>query len=150
MKTLEMIIKYKNHLALSFFTFILLVGSTPFFANAAGIVPDCIHTVSVTHADGSSSQVSVVACQFSDLVILLNNIINFLLFSVMIPAATLSIAVIGFQYLAAAGNPGKLAKVHELFKDVLWGIFLALAAYSIIELIFSVLTKAGTIPSITG
>ena len=89
-------------------------------------------------------------CTFADLVKLFNNVMNFLLVTVLIPAATLAIVFVGIQYLTAMGNPGKLAKAHDTLKDVLIGIFIAIAAYAIIETIFIVLSKFGGIPSITG
>ncbi len=74
---------------------------------------------------------------------------HFLLVDILIPLATLAIAFVGIQYITAVGNPGKLEKAHGVLIDVLWGIFIAIAAYAIIQTIFTVLTGGG-IPPITG
>ncbi len=81
------------------------------------------------------------SCGLSDLNELFQKVMNFLLVDVMTPLAALAIAFAGFQYFTAVGNPSKLARVHEMFIDILWGIFLAIAAWLIIETIFSTIAK---------
>lgn len=88
-------------------------------------------------------------CGFSDLVVLFQRVMNFLLWRVMVPLATLSIAFVGVQFITATGNPGKLDKAKTILWDVLFGIFIALAAWLIINTIFTVLTGSG-LPSVTG
>jgi type IV secretory pathway VirB2 component (pilin) len=114
----------------------ILFVSFPYFSFAADPLVPC----------GTSQG---APCEFKDLAELFSRVMNFLLFTVMVPLAVLSIAFVGFQYLTAVGNPSKLAKAHDVLWDVLFGIFIALAAWLIINTIFSVLTGNG-LPSITG
>ncbi|MDO8492929.1 MAG: hypothetical protein Q7S19_00035 [bacterium] len=118
---------------------LLLFVTAPYLTFAAGGLIPCDE-----NSNGRKG------CQFKDFVPLFKGVMDFLLVGVLIPAATIAIAVVGIQYLTAVGNPGKLAKAHEVLIDVLWGIFIAIAAWAIVDTIFSVLTKAGTLPPITG
>ena len=137
---------YQNMFIFFLVFFVLLLGLFPYLilaedhqssSGSSGLVP-CGHK-----ADRSD------ACKFSDLETLFSKVMNFLLFTVLVPLATLSIAFVGIQYVTAAGNPSKLAKAHELLQDILLGILIALAAYAIIQTIFIVLTGGG-LPSLNG
>jgi hypothetical protein len=87
-------------------------------------------------------------CEFKDLVTLFDNVINFLLVDVLAPLGALALAFVGISFLTAQGNPSAANKAKETLWDVLYGILIALAAYAIIETIFSVLTNWDKIPSI--
>lgn len=127
----------KNFIHPATFFLLFLFLASPYFGFAAEPLIPC----------GGTGQES---CEFSDFAKLFNNVMNFLLVVVMVPVATLSIVFVGIQYMTAFGNPGKLSKAHETLMDVLWGIFIAIAAYAIIRTIFIILTNYGGLPSITG
>lgn len=130
----------KKYLYVTIFVVLLVLLSAflPYFALAVGGLVPCDETSN-----------SGKGCQFSDLVTLFQKVMDFLLWTVMVPLATIAIAFVGVQYMTAVGNPTKLAKAHEVLWDVLLGIFIALAAWLIINTIFTVLTGSG-LPSITG
>ncbi|MCR4275039.1 MAG: pilin [Candidatus Campbellbacteria bacterium] len=83
------------------------------------------------------------ACTFNDLVLLVNNVINFLLYTVALPISAALFAWAGILYLTAAGDMGKISKAHEIFKNVFFGLIIALAGFLIIDLITNVLTGRG-------
>ena len=129
-----MIVKNVSNLKY-FFPLFLTIAILPCFVFAA-IVPPC-GTINTP-------------CQLKDLETLFQNIMNFLLKTVMAPLAIMALAFAGFKYMTARGNPSEIAKVHDILGSVLLGIIIALAAYAVIETIFVVLTRAGKITSITG
>lgn len=95
-----------------------------FFAFAAGGLVPC----------GGSGQ---NPCGFSDFFVLINNVINFLLFKIATPLAALTFAIAGWMYLTAAGDSGKIKNAHELFKNVAIGFIIALAAWLIVNAILT-------------
>ncbi len=72
-------------------------------------------------------------CGFSDLIVMINGIINFLLFSVAIPVAAIMFAAAGFMLITAGGDTGKISQAKEIFGSVLWGILIAFMAWIIIQ-----------------
>lgn len=102
--------------------FLMLMISVPiFFVSADGLVP-C----------GGSGQ---NPCSVNDFFVLINNVINFLLFNIATPLAALTFAVAGWMYLTAGGDTGKIKQAHELFKNVAIGFIIALSAWLIVKAI---------------
>ena len=79
-------------------------------------------------------------CDFNQLIILIQSIINFLLF-IAAPIAAVMFAYAGWLYLSAAGNQGQVEKAHKIFTTVFMGIVIALAAWLIVNVISTVLLK---------
>ncbi|MBU1046467.1 pilin [Patescibacteria group bacterium] len=110
---------------LSFCLTIFIAVIFPFYkVFSAGIVPDCGN---------------VYVCNFCDLVILVNNIINFIIY-ISVPVSAIMFTYAGFLYLS--GNPGKIKQAHGIFKNVGLGLILILGAWLIVNLITSSLLKA--------
>lgn len=82
---------------------------------------------------------STEACGFSDLMIMINGIINFLLFNVSIPLAAILFAWAGFTFVTAAGNESKISKAKEIFGAVLYGLLIAFLAWLIINTVLDAL-----------
>jgi len=119
------------------------------------LVPDCnteIHpATTIRTADGkvelkpedykvANSEANITGsfknpCDIKFLFMLIDNIINFLLFSVALPLAAIAFAYAGFILLTAAGDPGKLTTAKAIFKNVLIGLVIALAAWIIVKAI---------------
>jgi len=78
-------------------------------------------------------------CGFEDLLKLVNNIIDFLLFKISMPLAAVSFAVAGIKMLLARGNQSKVTEAKEIFWYVLWGAIVALSAWLIVKAIVTVL-----------
>lgn len=72
-------------------------------------------------------------CEFSDIIVLINNIISFLLFNLAIPVSAIMFAAGGFMLVTAGGNEGKIAKAKEIFSSVLIGLLIAFMAWIIVQ-----------------
>ena len=78
-------------------------------------------------------------CTFDKLIDLIQNVIDFLLVTVAIPLATILFAYAGWLYMSAAGDSTKIARGHQIFRNVLFGLVIALAAWLIINTLTSAL-----------
>lgn len=61
-------------------------------------------------------------CGFDDVFVLLNNVLKFIITTLLIPIFVIMIMYIGFKYLTSQGNPA----MHLKFKKMLWHIFIGL------------------------
>jgi hypothetical protein len=85
-------------------------------------------------------------CGYCDLVVLAQNIVEFLvLFGIMV--ATLSIVYAGFLYVTALSSAAQVTKAHNVFRVAIVGLIVVLAAWLIINLL---LTTFGVDTSIIG
>jgi hypothetical protein len=109
---------------------LLLSILTPFFyAYSAGIVPSC--------KDG--------ICGFSDLMLLVNNVIKFLLFNIATPLAGIAICYSGWLYLSSGGSSENVTKAKKILTNVVIGYVIGLAAWLIVK---SIVVAIGLDPSI--
>lgn len=81
-------------------------------------------------------------CEFSDLIVLAQRIIQFLIvISVPIAAGLFSYA--GYLYITAAGNPGQVSKAHNVFISVVIGFMIVLGAWLLVYTLANTLFKTG-------
>ncbi len=83
-------------------------------------------------------------CGFEQLMVLINNVINFLLFDLAMPLAALIFAYAGFLLITAGGDPAKSTQVKAIIKNLLIGFIIALAAWLIINTILKTLGFQGS------
>lgn len=104
-------------------TFILLLIAMPFFSFAVDkpLVP-CIDD-----------------CNFSHIMQLINNIVDFILFKMALPISAIMFAYAGFLLLFSGGEQAKRTKAKEIFVNVALGLAFALAAWLIVNTILSIL-----------
>ena len=95
----------------------------PYAVNAAGLVP--------CGGPGQSQ------CQFCHLFILFDNIVDFVLFTLVPPIAVLMLVIGGAMLFFAAGNPGKLTDAKSIFSSVIIGLILVYGAWVIAGLFFA-------------
>lgn len=74
-------------------------------------------------------------CNFTQLMVLFNNVIEFLLFTIATPFAAIVFAYAGWLYLRAGDNPGNKGKAKSMFIKMLVGYVVALGAYLIVKVI---------------
>jgi hypothetical protein len=74
-------------------------------------------------------------CTFEDLIVLAQNVIDFLIFYIAAPLATLMFAYAGFLMFTNNGNEAQVTKAKGIFWSVLWGLIIALAAWLMISFI---------------
>lgn len=80
-------------------------------------------------------------CTFSDFIILLKNIFNFIILWLVAPAVTLSFFYAGYLYLVHPTNPGKRGEANEVAKMAVWGLVIALGSYLIVSTIVGALVE---------
>ena len=93
----------------------------------------------VTHALLPAAQ----NCQFSDLIALINTLIQYLIY-ISLPLAAIAFAYAGWIYLSAGGDTGKVKKAHTIFLDVGIGIALVLSSWLIFKYIGDAFLKTVT------
>jgi hypothetical protein len=74
---------------------------------------------------------------WNELMLLIKNIINFLLFYLALPAATLAFIYAGWLYLSSGDKPAQRAKAKGVFINVLYGLAIAAAAWLIVSAILT-------------
>ena len=95
-----------------------------------------------------SAQTGLVPCDtncgFNDLVLLAQNVIEFLIFKIAAPLGAIMFAYAGFLYVTNAGNEGKVSEAHQIFWYVFWGLVVCLAAWLIVNFILVFLLGDGS------
>ena len=97
----------------------------------------CTPTVGIVPCDGITRK-----CDFTQLLCLARNIINFLIV-VSTSLAVISFIYAGFLYLTAGGDPGKVGNAHKIFWAVLIGFIFVLSAWVLVNTIISALLSPG-------
>ncbi len=82
-------------------------------------------------------------CQLCHLFILFDNIVRFILFSVVPAVAALMVVIGGLIFFLAQGNPGKIQKAKSLFVWLFIGLILLYGSWLIVGLFFSIIGVAG-------
>ncbi len=101
----------------------LVIGGTflPTLTFAAGIVPDCNNG----------------PCGYSDLIVMANSIITFLVLNISVPIAAIAFVYAGFLYITSAGDEGQISKAHDIFRKVIIGFIIAAGAWLIVHFILT-------------
>lgn len=74
-------------------------------------------------------------CDFTDLILQIQKVITFLLIDIAIPMAAIAFAYAGFLFMTSGGNSGQVERAKGIFKKVLIGFIIALAAWLIVKAI---------------
>ncbi len=72
-----------------------------------------------------------------DLFLMIQTIINFLLYDIAIPFAVLAIAYAGFIYLFSGGEKNDIEKAKNIFRQVFTGLLIAFAAWLMVDFIIN-------------
>jgi len=83
-------------------------------------------------------------CYFEDMIILAQNVINFLIFKIASPLAAVMFAYAGFLYVTNRGNEGQVKQAHDIFLYVFWGLLVALAAWITVNFILEFFLGSGS------
>jgi len=97
--------------------------------NTSGLIPCGIATTPGSTVDETQQ------CTFPDLIILAQNVINFLIFKIASPLAAVMFAYAGFLYVTNAGNESRVSEAKGIFWAVFWGFVVVLAAWLTVNLI---------------
>lgn len=112
--------KLKTPTQIIFTLFIITVLIFPFFtfAEEKGLVP-C----------GTGE----VGCNVCDFVILVNNVVEFMLKILILPACVIALIIAGILILTAVGDPGKIQKGKDIFKYAVIGILISFGSWILIN-----------------
>lgn len=82
----------------------------------------------------------ITMCGFTDLMTLVNNVINFILQGMVIPIAAILFAYAGFKLITAGEEIASArTKAKSIFTDTVIGLIIAVACWLIVKLILSIL-----------
>lgn len=114
--------KIKNYLFLIFFLSVLFLPLIT-LAQGIGIVP-C----------GGEGQPE---CKFCHLFVLLKNIIDFILFYIVFPIATLILVIGGMMFLLYGENPQQAEQAKSLLTAAIIGLVIIFSAWLVVGLFFT-------------
>ncbi|MBU0999080.1 hypothetical protein KKG24_02105 [Patescibacteria group bacterium] len=110
---------------------VFLILIMPAFSLAAGLVP----------CDNSEGQ----PCDFKAFMNLINTVIHFILYYMVIPIAAIMFAYAGFLMVTAGGEIASArTKAKSIFTNAIIGLIFAMAAFLIIRTILSILGYEGS------
>ncbi|MFA5841074.1 MAG: hypothetical protein WC847_02280 [Candidatus Paceibacterota bacterium] len=135
--------KNTKKILISVLVFLILIIPALSFAQGSGtstgggLVP-CNNT---PDSSGKIAQ----PCDFNALMALVNKVIKFILFDMVIPIAAIMFAYAGFLMVSAGGEVAHArTKAKAIFSDVVIGLIIAIAAFLIVRTVLSILGYQGS------
>ncbi|MBI3305943.1 hypothetical protein HYZ82_02285 [Candidatus Nomurabacteria bacterium] len=119
--------------------FSLLVA--PGFSLAAGLVNCNNNTAPVTNSDGSVT--APVACDFTQLMDLINNVIRFILVDLAVPIAAIMFFYAGVKMVTSGGSAESRSSAKKIFTNTALGLIFIAGSWLIIRTILSILGYEG-------
>lgn len=120
--------KFLTHL----FIFLILIIPVISFAEqsptTSGLVP-CDNTTT--------------KCDFNQLMNLVNKVIKFVLYDMVVPIAAIMFAYAGFELVTSGGSTEKRATAKNVFTNALIGLVIAVGAFILIRTLLSILGFKG-------
>ena len=83
-------------------------------------------------------------CDFTQFMNLINKVIHFILFDMVIPIAAIMFAYAGFLLITSGGSSEAKTKMKSVFTNTVLGLIIAVAAFLIIRTILSILGYEGS------
>ena len=90
------------------------------------------------------SRMVIKQCGFDDLLLMVNNLVHFVLFSLALPISAIAFAYAGFLLVTSGGNAEQKGKAIKVFKNVGIGLVVAAAAWLIVSVLLSVMGFDGS------
>jgi hypothetical protein len=123
------------------FLIVFLVLLMPTLSLAAGLVPCNNNNTPVTNSDGTVTQ--PIPCDFVQLVNLVNTVIKFILFGMVIPIAAIMFVYAGFELVTSGGSTEKRGLAKKVFTNTVIGLIFAVASWLIVRTILLILGYSG-------
>ena len=82
-------------------------------------------------------------CGFVQLMALVNNIINFILYGMVIPIAAILFAFAGFELVSSGGSTEKRGVAKKVFTNVVIGLVISMSCWLIVKLLLGILGYDG-------
>lgn len=116
---------------ISLTVFLILV--IPAFSFGAGLVP----------CGSASDPLTDHPCEFKDVLTLINKVIKFILFDLVVPIAAIMFFYAGFKMVTSGGSTEARSKAKNVFSNTVFGLVIAVGAWLIIRTILSILGYDG-------
>jgi hypothetical protein len=127
---------------LCLFALVLLLSVQTDAQTAAGTTPTPAFRVTETRTPGAGLVPCTDGCGFSDVFILINNVITFLITELFIPLLVLMCMYAGYTYIAARGNPAKVANVKKMMMHIVVGMILVLCSWLLVKTVLGILVRS--------
>ncbi|MEK7621931.1 MAG: pilin [Patescibacteria group bacterium] len=85
-------------------------------------------------------------CGYSDFLLLITNVFDYLVLVLAIPLAVGVIAFGGFKMMTAGTNSGEREQAKKIIWMAVWGLIIVLASYLIVKAVFHFLVDPKVIP----
>ena len=82
-------------------------------------------------------------CGFPQLMTLVNNVINFILYGMVIPIAAILFTYAGFEMVTSGGSTEKRGLAKKVFTNVVIGLIISMACWLIVKLLLGILGYNG-------
>ncbi len=135
-KILKRLTLMPTAVAILFTNFVLLFGMSWTVAQSAGIVP--------------CGDIGEDQCRFNDIVYLIQNIMEFVILYLIIPAAAITFMYAGFLYLTSLGDTTKVTKAKTAMLNLVYGIIIVLGAWLAVATILTFLGVDGAYSLLDG
>lgn len=86
-------------------------------------------------------------CTFCHLFKLIQNVYNFIVFTLAPPVAILSVAVAGFIWFTSAGSEGRAKKARDILLTVVVGLVIMYTSWVVINFIITFIAQPVRLPS---
>jgi len=124
-----------------------LTGTSPTTTSALSANGTVSATPSASTSTSTTSSGGLVPCStncgFAQLLTLVNNIIYFILYGMVIPIAAILFAFAGFELVTSGGSTEKRGIAKKVFTNVVIGLVIAMACWLIVELLIHILGYKG-------
>ena len=114
---------------------LVIIAMVYFYGSRAFAV---VASSSLVPCDGGAEQ----PCHFTDLIFLVNNVIQFLLYLIL-PIAAIIFVYVGFLFLTSGGSTEVKSQAKGIFKKAVIGLLFVLAAWLIVKTILITLLAPG-------
>ena len=124
--------KIKNKILISLLVFLILIVPIFSFAQttSTGLVP----------CNNSATQ----PCNFSAFITLINHVIKFILFTLVVPICAVMFFYAGFLMVTSGGSAESKSKAKNIFSSAVYGLVIAAGAWLIIHTILTIVSPQGT------
>jgi hypothetical protein len=108
--------------------------------SSVALLADELTSTTCGYASGTWTNTFYVPCQFCHLFVMFDNIVDFLLFKIIVPLAILFFAAGGIMYVLAffefVGGPQLLGRAKSVLFATIVGVVIAFSAWGLINLFF--------------
>ena len=103
------------------------------------LITPALSFATLVTCDNSATQ----PCDFNALMGMINGIINFILYSMVIPIAAILFAFVGFEMVTSGGSSEKRGLAKKVFANVVIGLIIAMSCWLVVKLILGILGYNG-------